>query len=106
MSSPHMTRMFRSPVEGFADDDLLALFADRSDVSEELTRLASHFAQFRALMTGGARSVGRELDFLLQEMHREVNTLGSKSADGEISAHVVAMKAELSRLREQVANVA
>jgi len=82
----------------------IALFADRSDVTEELDRLAAHLAQARELVAGGGE-VGRSLDFLAQEMHREVNTIGSKSADIELSRDVVALKSELEKIREQVANI-
>ncbi|WP_242361543.1 YicC/YloC family endoribonuclease [Anaeromyxobacter sp. SG17] len=82
----------------------VALLADRSDVAEELTRLASHAAQVRALL-GGGEPAGRKLDFLVQEMHREVNTVGSKSQSAEIAGVVVALKAEIERMREQVQNV-
>ena len=82
----------------------VALFADRTDVTEEVTRLRSHLAQARALLAG-AEPAGRKLDFLVQEMHREVNTVGSKSQSAEIGAIVVAAKAEIERLREQVQNV-
>jgi len=82
----------------------VALFADRTDVTEEVTRLRSHLAQARALLAG-AEPAGRKLDFLVQEMHREVNTVGSKSQSAEIAAIVVAAKAEIERLREQVQNV-
>ena len=82
----------------------VALFADRTDVAEEVTRLGSHVAQVRALL-GRAEPAGRKLDFLVQEMHREVNTIGSKSQSAEISSHVVALKAEVERMREQVQNV-
>lgn len=82
----------------------IVLFAERSDVSEEVTRLTSHCDQFEKL-TGGSDAVGRKLDFLLQEMTREVNTLGAKSADALVSHVVVEIKAELERMREQVQNV-
>jgi uncharacterized protein (TIGR00255 family) len=82
----------------------VALFADRSDVSEEITRLRSHMAQMRALLAGGEPS-GRKMDFLVQEMHREVNTIGAKSQSAEIAGAVVAAKAEVERMREQVQNV-
>lgn len=82
----------------------LAIFADRSDISEELTRLDSHIQQFRALFSLG-EPVGRQMDFLLQEMNREVNTSGSKSNDVELSQLVVALKAELEKIREQVQNI-
>jgi uncharacterized protein (TIGR00255 family) len=82
----------------------VALFAERTDVAEELTRLSSHIVQFKTLLSG-KEPAGRQLDFLVQEMHREVNTTGSKSQHPEISNHVVALKAELERIREQVQNV-
>lgn len=82
----------------------LALYADRSDITEELVRLDTHMVQFeRALQ--GTEPVGKTLDFLLQEMGREVNTVGSKSNDAAIRANVVRMKAELERVREQIQNV-
>jgi uncharacterized protein (TIGR00255 family) len=82
----------------------VAVFADRCDVSEELTRLASHFAQVgKVLDTGGA--CGRTLDFLCQELFREINTTGSKANDAEISRRVIDFKAGLEAAREQVQNV-
>jgi uncharacterized protein (TIGR00255 family) len=83
----------------------VALLADRADVSEELTRLRSHIEQSHALVTDENPAVGRRLGFLLQEMNREVNTIGSKSQSLGISSRVVEMKAELERMREQVQNV-
>ncbi len=82
----------------------VALFADRADVSEELTRLGSHLAQMRILIAGG-EPAGRKMAFLVQEMNREVNTVGSKAQSGEIATLVVALKAEIERMREQVQNV-
>jgi uncharacterized protein (TIGR00255 family) len=82
----------------------VAIFAERTDVAEELTRLKSHLAQLRALLAGVEPS-GRRMDFVVQEMHREINTTGSKSQHPEISTRVVALKAELERIREQVQNV-
>lgn len=82
----------------------VAFFAERSDVAEELTRLRSHFVQFKALCDA-PEPAGRKLDFLVQEMHREINTTGSKSASAAISVVVVNVKAELERVREQVQNV-
>jgi len=80
------------------------LFADRSDITEELTRLESHFRQFDACRRSRA-PVGRTLDFLAQEMYREINTLGTKANDARISQEVVRLKTELERFREQVQNV-
>lgn len=82
----------------------LAVYADRSDISEELVRLESHMVQFDQQLRS-QESVGKTLEFLLQEMGREVNTIGSKANDAEIAALVVRMKAELEKLREQVQNV-
>jgi uncharacterized protein (TIGR00255 family) len=82
----------------------VAFFAERSDIAEELTRLGSHLDQFRALIAS-PEPAGRKMDFLVQEMHREVNTTGSKSQHAEIASRVVALKAELERLREQIQNV-
>jgi len=82
----------------------LALFADRSDITEELSRLESHVAQFRAGLSSKEPN-GRTLDFLAQEMFRECNTIGAKANSAEVTRHVVAAKTELERLREQVQNV-
>jgi uncharacterized protein (TIGR00255 family) len=82
----------------------LAIFADRSDISEELVRLESHMLQFDHSLRS-KESIGKTLEFLLQEMGREVNTIGSKANDADIAALVVRMKAELEKLREQVQNV-
>lgn len=82
----------------------LALYADRSDITEELVRLEAHMVQFEGTMQS-TQPVGKTFDFLLQEMGREVNTMGSKANDISITSVVVRMKAELERLREQVQNV-
>jgi uncharacterized protein (TIGR00255 family) len=82
----------------------LAVLADRADVSEELVRLDSHLEQARSLVNGAAAS-GRRLDFLVQEIGRELNTIGSKSAIAEISSAIVEAKAVLEKVREQVQNV-
>lgn len=82
----------------------VVLFADRSDITEECTRLASHIQQLRAnIQETGPH--GRRLEFLLQEMHREINTIGAKAADAVISSTVVEIKTDLERLREQVQNI-
>jgi len=84
----------------------IALLVDKTDFSEEATRLRSHLEQAeRLLASGTTEPVGRRLDFLLQEMVREANTLGAKAQDAAISQLVVGMKVELERLREQVQNV-
>lgn len=80
------------------------MYADRCDISEELVRFRSHLGQFRA-MFADAEPVGRRMDFLVQELNREVNTMGSKSNDAGLTGVVVAMKAELEKVREQVQNV-
>jgi uncharacterized protein (TIGR00255 family) len=82
----------------------IAIFAERCDIAEELTRLESHAAQFSGLL-GSPDAVGRRLDFLLQEMAREANTLGAKSPDAHVAHAVVEVKAEIERMREQVQNV-
>lgn len=81
-----------------------AIFADKCAIDEELSRLASHIAQMRACLDEDG-AVGRRLDFLTQEMNREVNTIGSKASDLEITQAVVAAKSEIEKLREQVQNV-
>lgn len=95
------------PAPGADDDRLLkevVYFADRSDISEELTRLQSHFQQFGDCLNS-REPIGRTLDFLAQEMNREVNTIGSKANDSLISREVVTLKAELEKFREQAQNV-
>lgn len=82
----------------------LLVFATRADITEEITRLRSHFEQAEGFMQS-AEPVGRALDFLAQEMAREINTLGAKAADAEISGQVVGFKTELDRFREQIQNV-
>jgi uncharacterized protein (TIGR00255 family) len=90
------------------DEDRLAqevaFFAEKSDITEEVVRMRSHLAQFLEYMAVDD-SVGRRLDFLIQEINREVNTMGSKTSDSFVSRVVVEMKAELEKLREQVQNV-
>ena len=82
----------------------VVFFADRSDISEELTRLQSHFQQFDDCLKS-VEPVGRQLDFLAQEMNREINTIGSKANDSAISRDVVVLKTELEKFREQAQNV-
>jgi uncharacterized protein (TIGR00255 family) len=82
----------------------LAILADKSDITEELVRLESHFNQFKSLIDSD-EAVGRKLDFLLQEVGREVNTIGAKCQDASVSHIIVEMKSEVERLREQVQNV-
>jgi len=82
----------------------VAIFADRSDITEEIQRLGSHVAQFRQTLREGD-SIGRKLDFLVQEVGREVNTIGSKANDAAITSKVVEAKGELEKIREQVQNI-
>ncbi|GGN96014.1 YicC/YloC family endoribonuclease [Saccharibacillus kuerlensis] len=82
----------------------VALFADRCSIDEELARLSSHFNQCGELL-GSSEPKGRKLDFLIQEMNREVNTIGSKANHLALGGHVVEMKAELEKMREQAANL-
>ncbi len=103
-----LQRLAEAGLENLAADERIvkeiALFADRCDISEELTRLKSHLMQARKLLRS-AEPVGRTLDFLCQELFREINTVGSKANEIEITRHVVAFKTELERIREQVQNV-
>jgi len=82
----------------------VALFAERVDITEEITRLKSHFAQFKTLLEEKG-PMGRKMEFLVQEMGREINTIGSKSLDIEISRLIVEMKSELEKNREQIQNI-
>ena len=101
-------RLEEAGLDDLASDERIvkevALFADRCDISEELTRLKSHLAQARKLLRS-AEPVGRTLDFLCQELFREINTTGSKANEVEITRQVVAFKTELERIREQVQNI-
>jgi uncharacterized protein (TIGR00255 family) len=96
---------------GLLDDARLhqeiVIAADRLDITEELVRLRSHVSQFRDIMgsADSGKSVGRRLDFLLQELGREANTVGSKANDAPLAQDVVELKTELERIREQVQNV-
>jgi uncharacterized protein (TIGR00255 family) len=82
----------------------VAMMADKSDITEEIVRFRSHIGQFTDLLAGDD-AAGRKIDFLIQEMGREVNTIGSKSGDAEISREVIEIKSELAKLREQVQNL-
>ena len=82
----------------------LALYADRCDISEELVRFHSHLDQF-AQMLQVEGPIGRKMDFLVQEMNREANTIGSKGNDAVLASAVVSLKSELEKIREQVQNV-
>lgn len=115
--SPQVVKIYREKLsarlqellaEGQINEERLALevalFADKCNLDEELVRLNSHFLQFAQNLEEDT-AVGRKLDFLLQEMNREVNTIGSKANDLEITQEVVALKSELEKIREQVQNI-
>jgi len=118
MLAPQVTDSYRVKLRGRIEELLtdasvldeqrlameVALFADRANVDEELTRLASHLAQFGELLNE-REPVGRKLDFLVQEMNREANTIGSKANHAEMAALVVELKAELEKIREQAQNI-
>jgi uncharacterized protein (TIGR00255 family) len=82
----------------------VVFYAERSDVTEETTRLNTHLIEFKKLLTA-TEPVGRKLDFLLQEMNREINTTSSKTADAAIAMLVVDIKSELEKIREQAQNI-
>ncbi|MBC7765198.1 MAG: YicC family protein [Hyphomonadaceae bacterium] len=82
----------------------VAIFADKVNVTEEIVRLKSHFVEFRSLLDQ-PQPVGRKIDFLIQEMNREVNTIGSKSSDLSITKLVVELKSEMEKMREQIQNI-
>ena len=82
----------------------ITIFAERSDISEEIVRLRSHLEQFESIM-GLDESSGRKLEFVIQEMFRETNTIGSKSSDVEIARSVIEIKTAIERLREMIQNV-
>ena len=83
-----------------------AIFADKANITEELVRLGSHISQLRGfLQSDGEEAIGKKIDFLIQEMNREANTIGSKSNDREITSHMLDLKAEIEKVREQVQNI-
>jgi uncharacterized protein (TIGR00255 family) len=82
----------------------VAIFAEKSDITEEIVRFRSHLGQFLEMLDG-EEAIGRKVDFLIQEMNREVNTIGSKSSDAAISKLVIEIKSGLAKLREQVQNL-
>jgi uncharacterized protein (TIGR00255 family) len=99
----------RSLLEGIEVDPLrfqqeIAILSDRVDITEEIVRAESHLAQFNTLLEKD-EPVGRKMDFLLQEIHREVNTVSAKANDAEVSQRVVEIKSELEKIREQVQNI-
>ena len=99
--------MQNAPINDASDERVrqeIALFAAKIDVDEELSRLASHLSEMRRVLTlGGA--VGKRLDFLMQELNREANTLGSKSVDAEVSRSAMEMKILIEQMREQIQNL-
>lgn len=82
-----------------------AIFADKSSITEELVRLDSHISQFRSIIEKSTQPEGKKLDFLVQEMNREANTIGSKANDIDITRQVLEMKSEIEKIREQVQNI-
>ncbi len=82
----------------------VAILAERADISEEISRMESHIAQFAETL-GADHPVGRRQEFIVQEMFRESNTMGSKSASSQLSQYIVSLKAEVDRMKEQVANI-
>lgn len=83
-----------------------AIFADKANITEELVRLGSHISQLRGfLKSDGRNAIGKKIDFLIQEMNREANTIGSKSNDREITSYMLELKAEIEKVREQVQNI-
>jgi uncharacterized protein (TIGR00255 family) len=83
----------------------LVIFAEKVDVTEEITRLRSHVKQFREIISSDMRRVGKELDFLIQEMNREVNTIAAKSQELEITQNILSVKSEQEKIREQLQNI-
>ena len=82
-----------------------AIFADKANITEELVRLDSHVSQLRAFLKKDGEAIGKKIDFLIQEMNREANTIGSKSNDREIPSMMLDLKAEIEKIREQVQNI-
>jgi uncharacterized protein (TIGR00255 family) len=104
-----LTERIKELTAGCAIDDSrlaqeAAIFAEKSDITEEIVRMHSHIDQFVALLQS-EEAEGKKIDFLLQEMNREINTIGSKSNDAEIARQVIEVKSELSKLREQAQNI-
>src|SRR5690606_41559266 len=83
----------------------VALLAEKADIEEELNRLASHLDQLQEILDASSPPVGRRMDFLAQEIHRELNTIGAKAVSSAISERIIAGKVELEQLREQVQNI-
>lgn len=83
----------------------ISVFAEKIDISEEITRFNSHLLQFEDLLNKDSRGVGKTLEFLIQELNREINTIGSKASDVEITKNVIGIKSELEKVREQIQNI-
>jgi uncharacterized protein (TIGR00255 family) len=104
-----LSERIKELTEGYAIDEArlaqeVAIMAERSDITEEIVRMHSHIDQFEALLQSN-EAEGRKIDFLLQEMNREINTIGSKVSDVEITRQVIEVKSELGKLREQAQNI-
>ena len=82
-----------------------AVFADKANITEELVRLDSHMEQLKPFLTKSAGAIGKKLDFLVQEMNREANTIGSKANDLQITSLMLETKSEIEKIREQVQNI-
>lgn len=102
-----LTARLREAMQGAEDERIrqeITLFASKIDVDEELSRLASHLTEMRRILAQGG-AVGKRLDFLMQELNREANTLGSKSVDAEVSRSAMEMKILIEQMREQIQNL-
>jgi uncharacterized protein (TIGR00255 family) len=104
-----LSERIKELTDGFALDDArlaqeVAIMAERTDITEEIVRMHSHIGQFEMLLQSDGTE-GKKIDFLLQEMNREINTIGSKVNDVEITRQVIEVKSELSKLREQAQNI-
>ena len=102
--SRKVKELLAEPVDTRRLEEEIAIFAERTDIAEECTRFRSHLDQYRAALSQ-KDAAGRKLNFILQEMNREVNTIGSKCADFAIASQVISLKEELEKLREQVQNI-
>ncbi|MCA1030012.1 YicC family protein [Bacillus timonensis] len=96
-------------VESSVEEDRIlaevAIFSEKADISEEITRMNSHINQFNDTLSSNEQTVGRKLDFIVQELNREINTIGSKANDSSIAGHVVEVKSLLEKIKEQVQNI-
>ena len=104
-----LQRIREANLDADADDERLCrelvIYADKADVTEEITRLHSHFKNFRSILQNTQEPIGRQLDFMTQEIFREINTLSNKCGTVEVSPLTVIMKTELEKIREQIQNV-